>query len=97
MVFNSRSPQPMDVTPIFYKRDGTRVVGETVKIDSAEIRYVDIKQLLPPTYRGDRDWGGIGLSHHGIAREMWAQLRFLGVNGGGNVDEPIMSSLSRSL
>ncbi len=48
LVFNSRSPQAMSVTPIFYKLDGTRIVGEAVKIDSAEIRYVDIRKLIPP-------------------------------------------------
>jgi hypothetical protein len=87
LVFNSRSPQTMAVTPIFYKLDGRRIVGEPVMIESAEIRYVDVKKLLPPTYREDRDWGGLSLAYHGVAREMWAQLRFLGVNGGGNVDE----------
>jgi hypothetical protein len=87
LVFNSRSPQAMEVTPIFYKLDGRRIVGEPVKIDSAEIRYVDVRRLLPPTYRDDRDWGGLSLAYHGVPREMWAQLRFLGVNGGGNVDE----------
>jgi hypothetical protein len=87
LVFNSRSPQATAVTPIFYKLDGRRIVGEPVMIDSAEIRYVDVKKLLPPTYRDDRDWGGLSLAYHGVAREMWAQLRFLGVNGGGNVDE----------
>jgi hypothetical protein len=87
LVFNSRSPQALDVTPIFYKRDGTRIAGEPVKVGSAEIRYVDVKKLIPPAYRGDCDWGGIGLVYHGVAREMWAQLRFLGVNGGSNVDE----------
>jgi hypothetical protein len=87
LVFNSRSPKELAVTPIFYKRDGTRILGEAVKIESAEIRYVDVRKLIPPAHRGDRDWGGIGLAYHGIAREMWAQLRFLDVNGGGNVDE----------
>jgi len=87
IVFNSRSPQKMEVTPIFYKRSGRRIVGAPVQIESAEIRYVDVKKLLPPTYRDDRDWGGVSLAYHGIPREMWAQLRFLGVNGAGNVDE----------
>jgi hypothetical protein len=87
VVFNSRSPQTTSVTPIFYKRDGTRIVGAAVDIESAEIRYVGVRKLLPPQYRDDRDWGGISLAYHGVPREIWAQLRFLGVNGGGNVDE----------
>jgi hypothetical protein len=87
LVFNSRSPKAMEVTPTFYKRDGTPVVGEPVLVQPAEIRYVDIKKLLPPGHRDERGWGGLGLSYHGVPREMWAQYRLLGVNGGANVDE----------
>lgn len=87
IVFNSRSPEAMDVTPTFYKRDGTAVVGDPVRVQSAEIRYVNVKKLLPKHYQHERDWGGLSLSYHGVNREMWAQFRFLRVNGGGNVDE----------
>ena len=87
IVFNSRSPQAMNVTPTFYKRDGAVVVADPVTVQSAEIRYVDIKQLLPERYRHERDWGGFSLSYSGFNREMWSQFRFIGVNGGSNVDE----------
>lgn len=87
LVFNSRSPHAMDVTPTFYEADGTIVAGEPVHVESAEIRYVNVKKLIPPNYRGARNWGGMSLSYYGSNREMWAQLRFLGVHGGGSVDE----------
>ena len=87
IVFNSRSPQEMDVTPTFYKLDGTAIVGKPVRIPSAEIRYVDLNKLIPGPYRNDQDWGGMSLAYTGVTREMWAQLRLLGVNGGSNVDE----------
>lgn len=77
----------MQVTPAFYKLDGTTVTGEPVLIKAAEIRYVDFKKLLPPGHRNERDWGGLSLFYYGVAREMWAQYRLLGVNGGGNADE----------
>jgi hypothetical protein len=97
LVFNSRSPKAMAVTPTFYKLDGTAVVGAPVTIQSAEIRYADFKKLLPAEHRGEKDWGGLSLAYYGVAREMWAQFRFLGVNGGGNVDEFfIVSSEQRS-
>jgi hypothetical protein len=51
-----------------------------------EIRYVDLKKLIPGRYRNDRDWGGMKLAYTGGTREMWAQLRMLSVNGGGSVD-----------
>jgi len=87
IVFNSRATQEMDVTPTFYKLDGTAIVGKPERIQSTEIRYVDLKKLIPGPYRNDRDWGGMSLAYTGAAREMWAQLRLLGVNGGSNVDE----------
>jgi hypothetical protein len=87
IVFNSRSPQEMDVTPTFYKLDGTAIVGKPVHIQSAEIRYIDLKKLIPGPYRNDRDWGGMSLAYTGVTREMWAQLRLLGINGGGSIDE----------
>ncbi|MBP6820731.1 MAG: Ig-like domain-containing protein [Acidobacteria bacterium] len=87
LVFNSRSPQEMEVTPTFYKLDGTAIVGKSVNVKSAEIRYVDLKKLIPGQYRDDIDWGGMSLAYTGVTREMWAQFRLLGVNGGGSVDE----------
>lgn len=87
IVFNSRSPQPMTVTPVFYKHNGTVITGDPISVDSAEIRYVNIKQLLPEQYRRERDWGGFSLTYNGFNREMWSQFRFIGVNGGTNVDE----------
>lgn len=87
LVFNSRSPKSIQVTPKFYRLDGTTVIGDPVNIDPAEIRYVDIKTLIPGAHRSEREWGGLSLLYHGIPREMWAQFRFLRVNGGGNVDE----------
>lgn len=87
LVFNSRSPQEMEVTPTFYKLDGTAIVGKPVNVQSAEIRYVDLKKLIPGQYRNDTDWGGMSLAYYGVSREMWAQFRLLGINGGGSVDE----------
>ena len=43
LVFNSRSGQAMDVTPIFFKRNGETVIADPVRIESGEIRYVDLK------------------------------------------------------
>jgi hypothetical protein len=87
IVFNSRSPQEMDVTPTFYKLDGTAIIGDVVRIKSAEIRYADLKKLIPGKYRNDSDWGGMSLAYTGVTREMWAQFRLLRINGGSNVDE----------
>jgi hypothetical protein len=87
LVFNSRSPKAIEVTPTFYKRDGAIIPGIPVRVQAAEIRYVDMKMLLPPQHRHERDWGGLSLSYYGENREMWSQLRFLGVNGGSSVDE----------
>jgi len=87
IVFNSRSPQAMDVTPVFYKRNGETVIGDPVRVGSAEIRYVNIMELLPERRRKESNWGGFALTYDGFNREMWSQFRFIGVNGGSNVDE----------
>ena len=57
LVFNSRSPKPMNVTPRFYRLDGSSVTGDQVVIGSAEIRYVDIRKLIPGAHKGEREWG----------------------------------------
>jgi hypothetical protein len=87
LVFNSRSPNELEVTPTFYKLDGTIIPGDPVHVQSAEIRYVNFKKLLPAGHRDEHDWGGMSLSFYGGNREMWSQLRFLSVNGGNSVDE----------
>jgi hypothetical protein len=61
LVFNSRSPEAMNVTPTFYEADGSIVAGEPVRIESAEIRYVNVKKLIPPDYRGARNWGHVAV------------------------------------
>ena len=86
IVFNSRSPKAMDITPVFYTLNGETVIADPVRIESAEIRYVNVMDLLPERYRHEH-FGGFALTYYGYNREMWSQFRFIGVNGGGNVDE----------
>lgn len=87
LVFNSRSPEALDVTPVFYRLNGSVVRGNPVRIESTEIRYVKIGELIPEAYRHEHNWGALSLTYNGFNREMWSQFRFLAVNGGGNVDE----------
>lgn len=87
IVFNSRSGHSVDVTPIFYTMDGNQIKGNTVSIEPNEIRYVNIKKLLLPENIRQTNWSGLSLRYYGSNREMWAQYRFLAVNGGNNVDE----------
>jgi len=86
IVLNSRSPNPIDVTPIFYTINGDAVVGNLVSLQPAEIRFVPVEQLMPEALRGRHRWGGIALSYTGNVLEVWAQITFHGV-GGGSVDE----------
>lgn len=87
IVFNSRSAQAVNVTPVFYTAGGEVITGDPVSVNSLEIRYVDLKTLIPIEHRNRRDWGGLSLKYYGGNRKMWAQFRFLRVNGGNNVDE----------
>ena len=87
IVFNSRSPHPIEVTPVFYTLDGTSITGAPMTVNPSEIRYLNLKALIPSEHRRRRDWGGLSLNYFGANREIWAQFRFLGINGGNNVDE----------
>jgi len=83
---NCRSSHPIDVTPTFYKADGTPIVGEVIHLQPADILFLDTKSLIPAEYRKQQDWGGMSLSYTGQYMEAWAQLTFHGVNGGGSVN-----------
>lgn len=87
IVLNSRSPHPIDVTPIFYTTNGHEVVGNRVQLQPAEIRFVKVESLIPQSYRGQHRWGGIALSYVGGVLEVWAQITFHGVGGIGSIDE----------
>jgi hypothetical protein len=79
IVFNSRSPHTLDITPTFYTTDGQAIVGTTFQIKSAEIITTDVQSLIPAEHRNRKDWGGMSLSYFGGVLEFWAQLRLLGV------------------
>jgi len=86
IVLNSRSANPVDVTPIFYTLNGNAVVGNPLTLQPAEIRFVPVEELMPDSLRGQHRWGGIVLSYTGNVLEFWAQITFHGV-GGGSFDE----------
>lgn len=83
---NCRSSHPMDVTPTFYKADGTPIVGEVIHLQPADILFLDTKSLIPAEHRNRRDWGGMSLSYMGQYMEAWAQITLHGVNGGDSVN-----------
>jgi hypothetical protein len=87
IVLNSRSPHPIDVTSTFYTASGDAVVGETVQLQPAEIRFVPVERLIPAALRDRHHWGGIALSYTGGVLEVWAQITFHGVGGSGSIDE----------
>jgi hypothetical protein len=86
IVLNSRSANPIDITPTFYTADGDAIVGNPIKLQPAEIRFVPVERLMPESIRGTHRWGGIALSYIGNVLEVWAQITFHGI-GGGSIDE----------
>ena len=76
-MLNSRSPNPIDVTPIFYTANGNAVVGDPIQLQPAEIRFVPVEELMPEALRGRNRWGGIALSYTGGVMEVWARLALL--------------------
>lgn len=86
IVLNNRSPNVMDVMPTFYTEEGNAVVGNMIQLQPTEIRFVDIKKLIPAQYRGRRSWGGMSLSYTGNVMEAWAQITLIDVGGAGSTD-----------
>src|SRR5438045_5934739 len=86
IVLNSRSANPIDITPTFYTASGDAIVGNPVQLQPAEIRFIPVEQLMPESIRGTQRWGGIALSYTGNVLEVWAQITFHGI-GGGSIDE----------
>lgn len=86
IVLNSRSANPIEVTPTFYTMSGDAVVGNPIQLQPAEIRFVPVEELIPESLRGRHRWGGIALSYTGNVLEVWAQITFHGI-GGGSIDE----------
>lgn len=86
IVLNNRSPNVMDTVPTFYTEEGEAIVGESIRLEPTEIRFVDIKKLIPPGHRGRHEWGGMSLSYTGHILEAWAQITLTGVGGSGSAD-----------
>jgi hypothetical protein len=76
----------MDVTPTFYTEDGDAIVGDSFQMQSAEVKTVDLKTLMPHRIQNRQNLGGMTLSYFGYPLEMWAQLRLMHVERGGSVD-----------
>ncbi len=64
IVLNSRSANPIEVTPIFYTVNGDAVVMNPVHLQPAEIRFIPVESLMPEAMRGRQRWSGIALSSY---------------------------------
>lgn len=83
---NCRSSHPIDVVPTFYTDDGTSIVGETIQLKSAEMRFVKVTDLIPAEHRNRHRWGGMSLSYLGNSMEVWAQMTFHNANRNGSTN-----------
>src|SRR5947207_3971925 len=45
IVLNSRSANPIEITPTFYTASGDAIVGNPVQLQPAEIRFIPVEQL----------------------------------------------------
>lgn len=86
IVLNCRSSKIIEVTPTFYTAEGAAVAGDAFQMQPAEIRFVEIKSLIPAEHRGRRTWGGMSFSYTGNALEMWAQISLRGAGGADSTD-----------
>lgn len=51
IVLNCRSAHELEITPTFYTLEGTAIVGEVIRLQPAEMRFVDTKSLIPARER----------------------------------------------
>ena len=86
IVLNCRSAHELEVTPTFYTLDGAAIVGDVIRLQPAEMRFVDTKSLIPLRERYRHRWGGIAFSYSGTLLEAWAQLTLHGILGGGSAN-----------
>lgn len=86
IVFNSRVDTVTDVQTTFYTEEGMAVNGPVVRVQPAEIRYVEIGSLIPAAQRWRVRWGGMALSYSGKVFDIWAQITLLGALNSGSSD-----------
>jgi hypothetical protein len=65
IVLNSRSANPIDITPSFYTASGDLIVGNPIQLQPAEIRFVPMEQLMPESIRRTHRWGRHRFIVHG--------------------------------
>lgn len=78
IVLNCRSIHEMEAVPTFYTEEGEAIVGETIHLQPAEIRFVTVESLIPAQHRKQHVWGGMSLSYTGMRMEVWAQITLRG-------------------
>jgi len=93
LVLNSNSAHNMDVTPTFYKSDGTAVAGQTLTLNPSEVRHFAMSDLFPPNLRGQNKLGGLSLSYFGGMMEVVAQITLFGQGRAGSVDIPFSATM----
>lgn len=86
IVLNCRSAHELEITPTFYTLEGTPIVGEAIRLQPAEMRFVDTKSLIPARERNRHRWGGMAFSYSGNLLEAWAQLTLHGIRGGSSAN-----------
>lgn len=86
IVLNCRSVHEMEAVPTFYTSNGEAIVGDTIRLQPSEIRFVSIESLIPEQHRGRHTWGGMSLSYTGMLMEVWAQITLNGAGNRGSAD-----------
>lgn len=86
IVLNCRSSHVIDAVPTFYTDTGEPIVGQTISLKPAEMRFVDVMSLIPAEHRNRQKWGGMSLSYTGNSMEVWAQLTLHGIGQNGSTD-----------
>jgi hypothetical protein len=93
ILLNNRSPDSRDVTAVFYTAEGTAVTGRTVTLKPAEIRSMELADLMISDHPIKKKVTGVMLTYFGGMMEVAAQITLPGAHGAGSVDIPFSGAM----
>jgi hypothetical protein len=87
IALNNRSPQPTEVTLVFHSRNGNPSDPIAVALKPAEIKHIDLDDLLPGNLKHQSELGGLFVQYTGQWNQVAAQLTLVSEHRKGSMDE----------
>ncbi len=92
LVLNNRGPKGNEAFLTFFNVDGTPFPEVKVGLAAAEIKHMNVAELLPPDLATKAEVGGLSIRYTGQWNEIAAQLILISEQRTGSLDEPLRSA-----